>query len=214
MLGGYSPAPVPTPPRSGNKQPFCEPRKPKFDCWKRSKSPKGSARYPDLPSMVLGRGYTFEGTPLTVRCRVRLAETYPAPPLPAAASCFPSSRRRTAPPALGGPICGHRARKKGGLSSWEPKVHPPACSLSALGREQEEKLASSGAKSSPESRKWYKLSQHSLSKLDWGYVYWEGRGCLSRITVSPGHSQQNFPLCVPIAQQARTGTEWMGLSTS
>ncbi|KAK2103305.1 hypothetical protein P7K49_017161 [Saguinus oedipus] len=55
--GGHSPAPVPTPPRSGDKQPFCEPRKPKLDCWKRSKSPRGSARYPDLPSMALDRGH-------------------------------------------------------------------------------------------------------------------------------------------------------------
>lgn len=166
MLGGHSPAPVPTPPRSGNNRPFCEPRKPKFDCWKRSKSPKGSARYPDLPSMALDRGYTFEGTPLPVRCQVGLAGTYPVPPLPAAASGFPGSRSRTASPALGGPICW--ARTKRGLSSWEPTVHAPACSLPALEREQEEKLASAGAKTSPESRKWYKLSQHSLSKLNWG----------------------------------------------
>lgn len=55
LLGSHSPAPGPTLPGSGDKHPFCEPRKPKLDCWKRSKSPKGSALYPDLPNMTSDR---------------------------------------------------------------------------------------------------------------------------------------------------------------
>lgn len=38
-----------------------------------------------------------------------------------------------------------------------------------------------------------------------------GEGCLSRITVSPGHGQQIIALCVPTAQQAGTGTEWISV---